>query len=223
MTHLRVLVTICTAVIDLHVMLQKFIKNAYSYCVDVELDNVRIETSLARAVENLIQVLIVSFWMCVLIGKNSEIYAAFSRRWSTSERCRWRLRSSWSTIWFTCTRRSRMSNRMSRYSFRFKPVNKLTILLKDTGEQRKGKKGAKARKRMTEVGQQVQSGLFGVYQTHFSRSFSTCDAKPSIPSSQKLTIGSMQGCRRVLIGKWRMPLARRRPTWLIRSRYWFKK
>ena len=39
-------------------MLQKFIKNAYSYCVDVELDNVRIEAALARSVENLIQVLL---------------------------------------------------------------------------------------------------------------------------------------------------------------------
>lgn len=44
------------SVIDLHVLLQKFIKSAYSYCVDVELDNVRIEVALARSVENLFQV-----------------------------------------------------------------------------------------------------------------------------------------------------------------------
>ena len=41
---------------DLHVLLQRFIRAAYNYCVDVELDNVRIEVALARSVENLLQV-----------------------------------------------------------------------------------------------------------------------------------------------------------------------
>ena len=41
---------------DLHILLQKFIKSAYSYCVDVEFENVRIEVALARSVENLLQV-----------------------------------------------------------------------------------------------------------------------------------------------------------------------
>ena len=42
--------------IDLHILLQKFIKSAYSYCVDVEFENVRIDVALARSVENLLQV-----------------------------------------------------------------------------------------------------------------------------------------------------------------------
>ena len=36
-------------------LLQKFLKSAYNYCVDIEVENTCMDTALARSVENLLQ------------------------------------------------------------------------------------------------------------------------------------------------------------------------